>query len=132
MPGPIVLLVLARAFVLADDVVLVLIDRETRGHAGLLVAPHAQPIDVDARAGFLDQRRGRSQSRELAPGGLVDGIGVRVLVGRELDLGARDAQETQWLIGGERTSLSGAHDVVRDRGDRRGLAGRGPEGAERM
>ncbi len=49
VPGPVVLLVLAGPFVLADHVPLVLVDREAAGDPGLNVIAHPEAIDVQAR-----------------------------------------------------------------------------------
>ncbi len=57
VPRPIVFLVPPRPFVLLDDVAVVLVKRPARGDASLLVAPHPQPIQVDARLVFDDERR---------------------------------------------------------------------------
>ena len=53
----VVFLVAARALVLLDDVAIVFVDREARGEAGLHVAAHPQPVEVDARLVFDDERR---------------------------------------------------------------------------
>ena len=64
MTGAIVFLVAPRALVLLDDVLLVLVHREARGDAGLLVPAHAQTVEVERRLVFDHQRRaGRAASR---------------------------------------------------------------------
>ena len=63
VPRAIVFLVAPRALVLLDDVLLVLVHREARRDAGLLVAAHAQPVEVERRLVFLDQRRLRRAAR---------------------------------------------------------------------
>ena len=52
--------------VLADDVRLVLVDREAAGDAGLLVLAHPQSVDVQARVRLLDERGRRAQPGEVA------------------------------------------------------------------
>ena len=57
VPGAVVFLVLPRPLVLADDVALVLVDREAPGDARLLVPAHAQLVQVQARRLVKDERR---------------------------------------------------------------------------
>jgi hypothetical protein len=47
--GAIVLLVPARALVLADDVPLVFVDGETAGDARLFVPAHTQAVEIEGR-----------------------------------------------------------------------------------
>jgi hypothetical protein len=57
VPCAIVLFVLARLLVLADEVAVVLLDRIARGEACLHVRPHLQAVQVEAGLLLVDQRR---------------------------------------------------------------------------
>ena len=53
----VVFLVASRPLVFLDDVAVVLVHRETAGQPELLVLAHAQPVQVQARFVFDDERR---------------------------------------------------------------------------
>src|SRR5215467_4152657 len=57
VPRAIVFLVPPRALVLLDDIAVVLLERPAPRDAGLLVSSHSEPIQIDARLVFHDQRR---------------------------------------------------------------------------
>ena len=101
------------------------------GDAGLLVLAHPKPVDVQARARLLDERRLGAQSGEVADAGRVDDVGVRIRVLGQLDLGPRDAQEAQRLVRREGPRLGRIDDVVGHRSDGRRLRRLGSQGAER-
>ena len=122
--GAVVLLVAAGPLVLADQVALVLVDREGAGDAGLHVAAHAQPVDVERWLGLGRERRRGAQPLEILPAAVVDGGGIGIGALGQLDFGAGDAQEGERLVGGELAGLGGRHDVVGDGGD----AGRDRQG----
>src|SRR5207247_1863012 len=77
-----------------------------------------------------DERRARSQGREILPGFLVDRIGVRIGRGWQIDLRARDVKKTERVAGGDLPRFVGADDVVRDRRDGRRPFRRRTQGAE--
>ena len=99
VPRAIVFLVGARALVLLDDVLLVLVDREAGGDAGLLVAAHAQAIEVERRLVLDHQRRVGAERREVLLRFRVDLSGIRIGARRQIDLRARDVQEAEWIAG---------------------------------
>ena len=107
----IVFLVAARALVLLDDVAVVLVDGEARGETGLDVAPHLQPVEIDARLVLHDQRV-FPERRKIVRRATVHGVCVWIGAGRQLELGARHAQEAQRVAVGERAGLVGADNVV--------------------
>ena len=90
----VVFLVLPRLLVLLHDVAVVLVDRVAGREAGLLVRAHAQAVEVHRGLGFLDHRW-RVSAAKFARRRPVDGVGVRIGVRRQVDLGARHVQEAQ-------------------------------------
>ena len=69
--GAIVFLVSSRALVLLDDVVLVLVNRKAPGQPGLLVVTHLEPVEVQRRRFFLNQRRDLAELLEILASALV-------------------------------------------------------------
>ena len=110
----IVFLVAPRALVLLDHVLLVLVDREAARDAGLLVAAHAQAIEIERRFGILLQRRLLPQRREILARSVVDLRGVGIGAGRQIDLRARHVEKAERIRRCELTGLFGADDVVGD------------------
>ena len=110
--------------------VVVLVDREACGDAGLRMRAHLQAIDVKRRRVFFDERRARSQIAKVLGRAFVDLVGMRIGARRQIDLGARDVQKAQRVAVGQRPRLVGAHDVVRNSGHRRGRMGRGTQRCE--
>src|ERR1019366_1941144 len=106
----------ARALVLLDDVPIVFAERVTSRHADLLVRAHPQSVKVHAGLVF-DDERGLLQGVEIAGRTLVDAGRVRIGTGRQLELGARDAQEAQRVAGRQRARLIGIDDIVGNGGD---------------
>ena len=77
---------------------------------------HSQSVEIQRRFVF-DDEGGVSEAREIIDRAVVDGGRVRVRVGGQLELGSRDAQETEWVVVGQRSRFVGVDDVVGDRGD---------------
>jgi hypothetical protein len=67
VPRAIVFLVAPRPLVLLDDVLFVFVDGEAAGKAGLRVPAHSQPIQIQRRLGFDDERRLTPQRVEVLP-----------------------------------------------------------------
>ena len=120
-----------RALVLLDHVLLVLVHREARGDARLLVPAHPQAIEVQRRLVLHHQRRVVPQRIEVVARLGVDLGRVRIGAGRQIDLRSRDVQEAQGIAGRELAGLLGADDVVGDRRHGRGVVARRPQCAER-
>ena len=132
VPRAIVFLVAARTLVLLDDVLLVLVDRETGGDADLLVRPHAQAVEVHRRRVLDDERRLRAQRRQVLARQLVDICRVRIGPRRQIDLRARDVEKTQGIAGRELPRFFYADDIVGNRGYRRRCRRRRAQGPEGM
>ena len=72
----------------------------------------------------------RAKRSNVARARGVDAIGVRVGVGRKIDLRARHVQETERVALGERARFGGVHHVVRNAGDLVGDLGAGTQGGK--
>ena len=109
----IVLFIAPGPFVLPDDIRLVFVDREAAGDSRLLMRAHPKTIEVQRRRLVEHKRRDIAECREVLARLFVHlrriGIGLR----RQIDLRARDVQETQRIAGGQLPRLVGADDVVR-------------------
>ena len=127
VPRAVVFLVAPRALVLLDDVLLVLVDREASGNAGLLVRTHLQPVEIERRRLLDGQRRRPAQLLEILAPALIDGGRVGIRSRREVDLGPRDVQKTQGIARGELTRFFGVDDVVGNGGNRRRIRGHRPQ-----
>jgi hypothetical protein len=84
----IVFLVAPRAFVLLDDVGVVLVQRETAGDTGLLVGAHPQSIEIQRWRLIEDKRSLLTQGGEVLARFLIDLRSVRIHVGGQIDLRA--------------------------------------------
>jgi hypothetical protein len=132
VPGPIVLLVAARPLVLADDVLFVIVDGEAPGDAGLLMAPHPEPVEIQ-RGLILDHERRRLAQRIEVPArsGVHRGR-VGIDVRRQIDLRAAYVKKTERIPVGELTRFFGADDIVGNGGNCGGILGRRTQCPERM
>jgi hypothetical protein len=100
--------------VFADRVVVVLVYGAERDHAGLRAPRHYQSVKIEPRFFLDDKRRPLDQPVEIGRGFGVDLIGVDVHAFWHFDLGPRDPQEAQRVVGGERAGFFGADYVIRD------------------
>jgi hypothetical protein len=115
---------------LLDDIRVVLVNRETRGDSGLHVGAHLKLVDVDARLCFHLEWCGLSQRGEVLDGLRVDGVGVWIGVGWQVNLRPRHVQEAQRIAGSQCLRLLGIDNIVgNSRHGRRGW-GRGSKCAE--
>ena len=133
MTRAIVLLVAPRSLVLLDDVLLVLVDGEAAGDTRLDVRPHAQPVEVQRRRIFDDERRLRSERREILARQLVHAARVRIGPGWQIDLGTGHVKKAERVARGQLPRFVHAHDIVRNRGHCRRCGRRrtqSPEGME--
>ena len=131
VPRAIVFLVASGPFVLLDDVAVVLVEGEARGQAGLLVAAHTQPIQVEAGL-ILEHQRRLFQRVEISGRPLVHDICIRIRTRRQLDFGARDAEKAEGVPVCQGTRLVGADHVVGNRSNAGGGGWFWSEGSERM
>ncbi len=127
----VVFLVPPGALVLPDYARIVLVDREAGGDSRLHVAAHAEPVEVGARL-VLDDERPVPQRRVILRRAAVDGVGVRIGVGRQLELGTRDANKAERVALGERARLVGRDHVVGNGRHRAGDVRRGTQRPERV
>jgi hypothetical protein len=130
VPRAIVFLVAARAFVFLDQVPIVLVEREARGDAGLLVSAHSKPIAIHRRLVVLDERRVRAERGEVLPRRLVHLGGIRIGAVGQIDLGSSDVEEAQRIADGEPPGFVGVDDVVRNGRNGGGALARRPQGAK--
>src|SRR4029453_9560416 len=122
----VVFLVALRALVFLDDIAVVLIEREASGNANLFVIATAQPIKVDTRVLF-DDERGFLQALEILDGPFVYGVAVRVRSHWKLELSPRNPQETQRIVCGLRPRFLGRDNVVGDSRHTGGIGGSWPQ-----
>src|SRR5262249_53715471 len=111
----IIFFISSRAFVLADDVLIVFVQRTARGYSSLFVTPHLQPIDIQTRLGILLEWSLTSQTLVVLGGFLVDLFRVNINVIRQVDFRPRHVQKTETVVGCQLSSLSRANHVVRHR-----------------
>ena len=95
MPGPIVFLVLARAFVLLDHVAVVLRERKARRNPGLAVAVRVQMVEIQRRRGLLHERRVALQRAISFGSGAIDDVVMGIRVRGQVDLGPRHVQKAE-------------------------------------
>ena len=131
MPRAVVLLVAARALVLADRVGIVLVEREDAGNAGLVAPGHAESVDEERGLGLRRERRLAPQPREILGGLRVDRVGVGIRPVRQVDLGARDVEKGEGIAGREPPRLLRRDDVVGNRRDVGDFLGGRAKSAER-
>ena len=112
VPCAVVFLVAAGPLVLADDVRLILVDRKTTGDAGLLVRTHPQPVEIERRRIIYHERRALAQCHKVLTRFRIDPGRVRIRVGRQIDLGARDVQKAQGICGNQLARFFGTDDIV--------------------
>ena len=111
----IVLLVLACLLVAEDDVVRVVVDLATGDNGGLGAPLHDLAVKVDRRGVLSHESAFGDHAVECRAGLPVDGLGVGIRAGRQIDLGADDVEEGVWQALGHRGGLRRVHDVVRKR-----------------
>ena len=113
--GAVVFLVLAGLFVLAHDILRIVINVAADHQTGLGMRAHDLAIDVQVLAGLPDQRATLLKlGKGLGTLG-VDAIIMNVDAVREVDLRAGDMQEAVRVAGGEGAGFGGIHDIVGDR-----------------
>jgi hypothetical protein len=131
MPGAIVLLVGPRLLVLANQIVIVLVYRETGRHAALRVGAHREPVDIETRRILDHEGRGLPESREVVGRLRISDFGVWVRVRWQIDLGPRHVQEADRIAVGESPSFVARHDIVRHRRHAWRRLGNGSQRTER-
>ncbi len=129
---PVVLLVDPGQLVLLDDVVEVVPAGGGGDQTDLDVLAPDLLVDVEVarRVGRDDALPQEAVVVLLALG--VDGVGVEVGPGRQVDLGLADVQERVGVPGREVPGLLGRQDVVRRGGDEGGEVAAGTDAAERF
>ncbi len=85
---PVVLLVLARALVLADDVAVVLVQRRTARNPRLRVRARPEAVHVESRRALTGQRSEPLELAEVLGGLRVNRVRMRVRPVGQVDLGA--------------------------------------------
>ena len=128
----VVLLVGARALVLADDVGVVLVHGAGGGDAHLRVPAHADAVDVEVWFVLFDERALRLEPLEILARLRVDLVRVDVRALGQVYLGARDVEEAQRVVGGQGARLLRVDHVVGDGGDLPDLVSGRAQGAERV
>jgi hypothetical protein len=128
----VVLLIGARALVLADDIRVVLVHGAGGGDARLRVLAHADSVDVETRLVLFDERALGLEPLEIFARALVDLVRIDVRAFRQVYLGARDVEEAQGVVGGQRARLLCVDHVVGDGGDLPDLLKGRAQGAERV
>ena len=84
--GAIIFLVRPCPLVLLDHIAVVLVDRKARCHTGLRDITHAQPIHVQGRRVFHNERCVCLQPFEIGDGFGIHGVAVRTRIDRAIDL----------------------------------------------
>ena len=128
--GAVLLFVGASFFVLFDDVVFVVLDVADGDEAGLAVVADGLAIEVHAGGGLAEEDAVGLEFFEGGAGLGVDGGGVGVDVGVEIDFGAVDVEEAERVAGGEFGCFVAVDDVIGDGGDGGGVLGGGGEALE--
>ena len=127
---PVDLLVGARLLVLPDHVRVVLVDGGAGHQSGLAVLARPLLVHVEARLGVRNEDAAAHQLREVVPPLRVDRAGVLVDPLRQVDLGARNPQETVGVAAAEGARLPRRDGVVRRRRNPGGERRRRPERAK--
>ena len=119
MPGPIVLFVLAGAFVLFDHAAVVLRERIARRDAGLAVAVRVQMVEIQRRRSLVRERRVALQRAISFGSGAIDDVVMGIRVRGQVDLGPRDVQKAERIAARKGTRFVGVDHVVGNGGDAR-------------
>ena len=137
--GAVVLFVLPGALVFFDDVfgegilgafVDIVIHMADGGKAGLGVRAHALLVKIDGGRGFAAECAVELEALEVFARAPIDGVGVRIGVGREFEFGAVHAEEGVRFPLGESAGFVGIEDIVGHAGDVGDLSRIGHEALE--
>jgi hypothetical protein len=109
---PVVFFVLSSALVLANDVVVVFIERAAGHEASLHVRPHSQPVEIKPGLVFDNQGCLNDETIKIDSSLLVDSTRMRIGTGWKFDFWSRDTKEAQRVSVGELASFFSAHDVI--------------------
>src|SRR2546423_7441117 len=116
----IVFLVRARAFMLANDVTVILIDRTTRDEANLLVPTPDQAVKIKTGLAFNFERTFLLQLLEIRSGLCINVIAVDWGAFGQIDFRSRHMQETQRIAGREGACFLAVNYIVGNGGNFRG------------
>lgn len=128
--GAVLLFVGAGFFVFFDDVVFVVLDVADGDEAGLAVVADGLAIEVHAGGGLAEEDTVGLEFFEGGAGLGVDGGGVGIDIGVEIDFGAVDVEEAEGVAGGEFGGFVAVDDVIGNGGDGGGVLRGGGEALE--
>ena len=132
MARAVILFVAARALVFADDVIVVFVNRAAGDQTYLFMLTHNEAIEIEARRLFLFERAILYKLIEVLCGLAIDCVRVMVRAFGQINLWARDVQETQRITGCERACLFRADNIVRRTRNFRDSLGWRTQSAKRM
>ena len=111
-----------------DDVLDVVVDVAAADEAGLGVGAHGLRVEIHQGPVFADQPAVLLEIPEILGGLDVDGVGVEVRAGRQIDLRVVDVQERHRVAFRELGGFGRVHGVVGGGGDSGDDVGAGPQG----
>ena len=117
VPRAVVLLVLTRLFMLQDGALFVFIDVGTCHDPGLRMSMHDLSVDIDGRARLALENAVTLQVRQILRRFGVDGIGMHIRSGGQVDFGADHVQETVGVPRRKSACLVRINGVIRHGGD---------------
>jgi hypothetical protein len=114
--GPVVFLVAAGPLVLADDLGVVLVERERGRDPGLLVPVDGEPVGVESRRRLAFEHALAGKRFEGLRRLAIDLGRVRIGPLRQVDFGPGDVEKAPGVARRQRARFRGADHVVGDRG----------------